>query len=348
MAQVLYIDDDDGLRRLVSRRLKPLGFEITPAADGHEGVSLAESRGFDVIAIDHYMPGLDGLSTLEQIRQIAPQTPVIYVTGSEESRVAVAALKAGASDYVVKSTDEHFFDLLGSSFDQALAQLRLQTAKRRAEEALQETNRRLEALVARQSAMLAEVNHRVANSLQMVSALVRMQASALQDHNARAALVDTQSRIHAIGQVHRRLYTSDDVATVDLVDYLEGLARDLTETSSSPQAPRTVTLSGACALVRTDAAVSLGVIVAELVTNACKYAYAPDAPGEVRILISDTADGAVRLEVQDDGPGFDPGAAPRGSGLGSKVVRAMASNLRGELTLDRRSDGMSAILAFRP
>lgn len=344
-AHVLYIDDDDGLRRLVERRMTARGFRVTPAGDGREGLELAGADSFDLIAIDHYMPGQDGLATLEQLREVAPETPIVFVTGSDETKIAVAALKAGAYDYVVKSADDDFFDLLHNSFMQALSQMRLHRAKTAAEQALQETNRRLEALVERQATLLAEVNHRVANSLQMVSAMVRMQASALDDPPARSALVAAQSRIHAIGQVHRRLYTSENVEAVDLAAYLDGLARDLSDTCSTPQAARQVRLLGDSAVVRTDAAVSIGVIVSELVTNAAKYAYRADEQGEVRIIVETRGDRVV-LAVEDDGPGFDPAAPPKGSGLGSKVVKAMTANLKGQLTLDRRSDGMRIALEF--
>lgn len=345
-AHVLYIDDDAGLRRLVERRMTARGYRVTPAGDGREGLDLAGAASFDLIAIDHYMPGQDGLTTLGQLREVAPETPIVFVTGSDESKIAVAALKAGAYDYVVKSAGDDFFDLLHNSFMQALSQMRLHRAKTEAEQALQDTNRRLEALVERQAALLAEVNHRVANSLQMVSAMVRMQASALGDQAARSALVDAQSRIHAIGQVHRRLYTSDNVETVDLAAYLDGLVRDLSDTCSTPKAQRHVRLLGGDGvLVGTDAAVSIGVIVSELVTNAAKYAYDSDASGEVRVILQ-TQEGRVTLSVEDDGPGFDPADPPRGTGLGSKVVRAMTANLKGELTLDRAAGGMRTILEF--
>ena len=90
---------------------------------------------------------------------------MVYVTGSEESAVAVAALKAGAADYVVKSVGGDFVDLLEQAFAQALANARLRRDKEHAEAELVAANERLEAL-------LREVNHRVANSLQLVTTMV--------------------------------------------------------------------------------------------------------------------------------------------------------------------------------
>src|SRR5579875_2481385 len=95
---ILYIDDDEGIRRLAARALKRRGYDVTLAERGEEGVALAAERRFDVIAVDHYMPGLDGLETLARLGALPDPPPIVYVTGSEEGRIAVAALKAGAAD----------------------------------------------------------------------------------------------------------------------------------------------------------------------------------------------------------------------------------------------------------
>ncbi|MBI1405270.1 MAG: response regulator [Caulobacter sp.] len=334
--RVLYIDDDEGLRRLASRALQRRGYQVTTAAGGEEGVSMAVATPFELIAVDHYMPGQDGLATLGLLTRAGNRAPVIYVTGSEESRVAVAALKAGADDYVVKTVGDDFFDLLDRSFRQALEQVALRSARDEAEAAVQASNARL-------AALLSEVNHRVANSLQMVSAFVHMQAGALADPAAKAALADTQQRIAAIGQVHRRLYTTDDVEAVDLEGYLASMVEDLASAWSTPAAPRALRLSVEPARLQTDRAVSLGVIVNELVSNACKYAYPADAPGEVRIHLLRDGDDLV-LRVEDDGAGFDPAAPATGTGLGSRIISAMAASLKTRLDYEPGPTGTRAVL----
>jgi light-regulated signal transduction histidine kinase (bacteriophytochrome) len=108
-------------------------------------------------------------------------------------------LKAGAADYVVKSTSEDFFDLLGRTINQALDARRLKAEKDRAEQHLRETNAQLEA-------MLVEMNHRVANSLQMISSLVSLQARRASGEEAQTILMDMRRRIDAVARVHRQLY----------------------------------------------------------------------------------------------------------------------------------------------
>lgn len=335
--RVLYIDDDAGLCRLATRALERLGYTVTTATSGAEGTAKAAAGDFDAIAVDHYMPGQDGLTTLEALRALPAAPPVVYVTGSEESRIAVAALKAGAVDYVVKSVGEDFFALLDTAFTQARARRGLEAAKAAAEADLRRSNERLETL-------LREVNHRVANSLQLVSAFVQMQSSALTDRAAKAALQDTQRRIEAIAQVHRRLYTGDTLDTVAMDDYLAALLAELEEAWSTPTARRSLRLVSEPIAMTTDRAVSLGVIVNELVSNACKYAYAPGAPGEVRVALARDGEGRFRLCVEDDGCGIDPAAAPRGTGLGTKVIGAMAKSLQATLRYDPDHSGVRAVL----
>lgn len=334
--RLLYVDDDAGLCRLATLSLTRRGYAVDCTQDGAEGVRMAAEGGYDAIAVDHYMPGVDGLAALEAIRVLPDPPPVVYVTGSEESRIAVAALKAGADDYVVKTVGEDFFQLLDTAIRQATERRRLAGAKARAEAELVETNARLEAL-------LREVNHRVANSLQLVSALVHLQSGVLTDPAAQAALADTRRRIEAIAQVHRRLYTGSAVDAVAMDDYLDALVGELEETWSTPASPRAIRLVSDDIRMKTDRAVSLGVIVNELVSNACKYAYAPDAAGEVRVSL--VRDGeSFRLTVEDDGRGIEPGAAPRGTGIGTRVIGAMAKSLHAELSYDAAHRGVRAVL----
>jgi two-component sensor histidine kinase len=337
--RVLYVDDDEGLRRLVSRALIRRGYEVSVAASAEEGLALSAAESFDVVALDHYMPGMGGFEALNALLARPDPPPIVYVTGSEETRIAVAALKAGAADYVVKAPGEEFFDLLDSAFRTALERVRLRRKAAEADEALRTSNERLQVL-------LREVNHRVANSLQMVSAFVHLQAGAVDDEAARTALQDTQRRIDAIGQVHRRLYTSDDVESVEMQAYLTALVGELQEswTGAGAASVRNLRLEAEPVRLNTDRAVSLGVIVNELITNACKYAYPPGEEGEIRVILTREGDDAVRLAVEDDGRGLGEGEAPQGTGLGGRLIGAMAHSLHSRIEYEARRPGLRASL----
>ena len=345
--RLLYIDDDETLCHLVKRTLDRRGFNVTSVTDGRRAVQMASEQAYDVMALDHYMPTQDGLTTLAELRRLQSPPPIVYVTGSDESRIAVAALKAGAADYVVKSGAEDFQDLLANALNQALDQVRLRRQRDAAERALGEANARLEAVVARQAVMLREVNHRVANSLQLISSLVHLQSAALSDPAAQEALRDTQARIAAVMQVHRRLYTSDDVQNVDMSEYLTGLVDELQQSLAADGGERPIRLSAHAVMLNPDKAVSLGVVVAELVTNAFKYAYPVGQDGEVRVILEAGVRQQLRLVVEDDGQGMGDEIVVKGTGLGQRVIAAMAKSLGSRVEFDLAHRGTRAVLAFQ-
>ena len=352
--RVLYIDDDPGISRLVQRHLERAGYFVRCALDGDAGLQLARTGEFDAIALDHYMPGRDGLEVLVDLRNLVVAAPVVFVTAAEEPRIAVTALKEGAVDYVVKDVHGAFLDLLTTALRQAVAEIRLRRAKERAEQELRESRDRLQRLAEQQGLLLREVNHRVANSLQLIRSLVEMQARRVQDPEARDVLIQASKRVEAVAMVHRRLYTGDDVQHVHMDQYLEGLVDELRRSVSDEHNPGSIHLEVQPMLVETDKAISIGLIVNELVTNALKYAYLPGRSGDIRVQLrhqTAQADSAacVRLIVEDDGIGYPLEAqAPRGSGMGALIVAAMARTIGGEVALDRRHRGTRFVLDMLP
>ncbi|EJW10566.1 CheY-like receiver [Rhodovulum sp. PH10] len=322
---ILHIDDDPGLARLLQRALGRRGYAVERAATSEEGFARLDAGGIEAIVLDHFLPTGTGLDFLQALRQRTDPPPVVYVTASGEPAVAVAALKAGAADYVSKGVGEEFLELLVTAIDQAIEKARLARERDRAEREVREARDRAEVL-------LHEVNHRVANSLALVSALVHMQLKAIADPAAQDALRETQARILAIAGVHRRLYTSDDVRSVEVSEYLASLLADLEATMKASGLASTIKLSADPLRVPTDKVVSIGVVVTELVTNAFKYAYPNAAAGEIRVGFHTAGDGRVRLEVADDGIGWMGEGPAQGTGMGTRIVGAMARNLGTEVT----------------
>lgn len=344
--RVLYIDDDEALAHLVSKHLKRDNMDVDIATQVSAALDLLQTNTYDAVALDHFMPEKLGIEVLPEIRALPSPPPVIYVTGSEDSRVAIAALKAGAADYVIKDVAGEFLQLLSSIIEQAVLHEEMRRAKLRAEREMQLAREKAELL-------LREVNHRVANSLAMVASLVHLQEANVEDPAARFALAETQNRIVAIAQVHRSLYTSDNVTSVTMQDYLARIVQDLEQSLTREGNTAHVKLVADAVSLPPDKAVAVGVIITELVTNAFKYAYSIESPGPVLIrLVRETA-GGVMLEVGDSGRGMGkPGAAgsksatANGTGLGMKIVRTMARSLESEIAIHDNEPGLRVQLAF--
>lgn len=176
--------------------------------------------------------------------------------------------------------------------------------------------------------MADEAHHRIANNLQLLATMVSIEARRMVDPLALAALDMTQRRIVAIAGVHRQLYQAGGSAAVDLGCYLQALAEDLEHCCADPATGRHVRVMATdVVMVGAEDATALGIVVSELVGNACKYAYAPGQPGDVAIMLSTMPFGGYRLDVVDRGRGMRADDAPRGTGLGTRLVRMMAAKI---------------------
>jgi class 3 adenylate cyclase len=144
--RLLYIEDDAGLATLVKKDMERRGWVVELAHDGIAGLARLAQGGIDVVALDHYMAGQDGLTTLAEMRKMLQPPPVVYVTGTDDSKVAVAALKAGAADYVFKDVREDFFTLLHAALTAALELQTMRQAREAAEAEVSRKNKELEAL----------------------------------------------------------------------------------------------------------------------------------------------------------------------------------------------------------
>jgi two-component sensor histidine kinase/CheY-like chemotaxis protein len=344
MPTLLYIDDDEALARLVDRGLTRLGFNVVHAASGELGLDRLGTGGIDVIALDQYMPGLDGLQTLERILVIPDAPPVVFVTASQDSGIAVTALKAGAADYLVKDLQGDFIPLLQVAVNGALRQARIRKARDDAEAEVHASRDRYAALAAEREVLLREVNHRVGNSLQIIASLLHLQANSSNQEDVKAALTNAMGRVAAVAQVHRRLYTSHDLKSVMLNQYLDALLEDLRRSAEGNRMSR-LTLKADSIEIDPDRAVAIGIIVNELVMNAVKYAY-PDGAGPIHVELTAQGDDLV-LAIADDGVGLNVKTDPRSTGMGQRIVTAMASKLEASVERDPAHAGTRIVLRFR-
>lgn len=341
---LLYIDDDDALARLVARGLSRQGFTVEHASGGSQGLKRLEQGGIDVVALDQYMPELDGLETLECIMRLPGAPPVVFVTASQDSKIAVTALKAGAADYLVKDARGDFIPLLQVAVEGALRQAELQRARNEAEAEVHAARDRYAALAAERELLLREVNHRVGNSLQIIASLLHLQANSSAQQDVKAALTNAMGRVAAVAQVHRRLYTSHDVNSVLLNQYLDALLDDLRRSAEGNRMSR-LTLKAEPAEIDPDRAVAIGIIVNELVMNAVKYAYT-DCAGPIDVELHSEGEHLV-LSIADDGIGVESrGSDPRSTGMGQRIVSAMAAKLEAVVERDTRHSGTRIVLRF--
>jgi two-component sensor histidine kinase len=181
--------------------------------------------------------------------------------------------------------------------------------------------------------LMAEVNHRVKNSLQMISGLLHMHSRVASRPEVRAELAEARNRVLTVARVHDRLYRTDKLATVKLDELLRDVGDDL--------APTLLTTDGAPVMLVVDAdpvevtvekAVPLVLAVNELVTNAVKYAFPRGRAGRVWAQLRSGSDD-VTVIVEDNGAGLPPDFdTAKSTGLGLTLVAGLVNQVGGTLT----------------
>lgn len=192
--------------------------------------------------------------------------------------------------------------------------------------------------------LLRELHHRVTNHLQMITAMLRLQAAQLTDRSARDDLETAIQRIHTLAELHGRLYRDEGFDGIEMAGYLDDICDGLRRAVLPPR----IDLQCAAAPLKLtlDQAVPLGLIASELVTNAAKYAFPGDRSGKIGVRLQAEGEEAV-LSVADDGVGLPGTVETAGTGLGLNMVRGLAQQIRGILVVEN-DDGTRLTLRFKP
>jgi two-component sensor histidine kinase len=209
---------------------------------------------------------------------------------------------------------------------------------------IQDLNRQLLAtldqkdmLLRQKQFLIGEVNHRVQNSLQLVSSFLALQARGSEDATLHGALEEARRRIGAVSLVHRRLYSADQLETIDGARYVDELLDDLVA-SLGGEWSQHFARDLEPIMLPTDRAVGLGLVLTELVINANKYAYG-GAPGPLRVSLAQDRD-RFRLAVEDDGVG----RTSTRRGFGSRMIDVLVTQLGGALDYEGKKSGTRAVL----
>jgi two-component sensor histidine kinase len=205
------------------------------------------------------------------------------------------------------------------------------TARRAVEREKQELLEHTELLLAQQQTLLREMEHRIANSLQIIASILLLKAGAVGSEETKHELRDAHKRVMSVAAVQSHLQAVDGIERIDIGAYLAKLAAGLAASMIGPHHGIELEVEADEGTLQTSQAVSLGLIVTELIINAIKYAF-PTARAGARILVTFEFDKADwKLTVADNGAGR--GVAPAGEpgGLGTAIVAALAKQLNAQI-----------------
>lgn len=201
----------------------------------------------------------------------------------------------------------------------------------------QQYQRKLQTALDRHQILLKEVNHRVKNSLQVVSSMLHLQANAVGDPILTERLMEASTRISAVGRAYNRLAYNADYENINLVGYLTEVIDDVATTIS----PCKVTFEASEEIqFGADRAIVLALIINELLLNGGKHAYPDSLGGTIWVRLLRVDQDLVSISVRDEGVGlpndFDAATSKR---LGTRLVTALAQQLEAKLTRPQTARG---------
>ncbi len=176
--------------------------------------------------------------------------------------------------------------------------------------------------------LLKELNHRVKNNLQMISSLLSLQSRELKGHPAQESVVSGKQRVEALSLVHRKLYQEGLDTRVMIKEYIEELVLGLFHGYNASFTPE-IKIDDIS--VHVDTAVPIALIVNEVTVNALKYAYVETASPVFKITIKKEYSNRLRIQVIDNGIGFNPTATRKGSSYGLKLIHSLVQQLEGTI-----------------
>lgn len=220
------------------------------------------------------------------------------------------------------------------------------TATRAIEQEKEALFHRSEELLRQNRLLLEEMRHRVANSLQIIASILLLKARAVASEDTRAHLQDAHSRVMSVAAVQQHLHTTDGIDQVEVATYLEKLCAGLASSMVRETHPVAIHVTADHGMILSAKAVSLGLIVTELVINALKYAF-PVRREDATIHVSYAiASDDWTLTVTDNGVGKDAqSAAPPASGLGTTIVHSLARQLNGSVDMGSSPDGFTVTIS---
>lgn len=360
MNAVLLVDDERDFADLLAERLRARGFDVRTAYDGEEALRLASGGELDVAVLDVGLPGMDGLSLLRELKKLRPQTEALMLTGQNDLATAVAGMKLGASDYLVKPVPiERLTEAIGR-------------AQSRREERLEGLRMAETAKMAALGQMAEGVAHEINNPVNVMVHLAGWMEDLLGDlENAPpetlAELKDSLGKIRSHGvrckEITAKLLClcrqgAADRGPVDLSPLVQEL---LTQRAPRMEAqgvepslahsPSTPVL----ALPHADMALALG----NILDNALDAM--PDGGQLWVITRALEGGGGVAVEIEDTGHGIKPAHLPRvfepffstkevgqGTGLGLSVSYGIVKTLGGDILIDSRLDQGTKVVLTLP
>jgi len=224
---------------------------------------------------------------------------------------------------------------------------KLNADKLRLENAVESRTQALKKAMGEKDLLLAEIHHRVKNNLQVISGLLQLQSTAIDDDRLKRAFDEGQSRVNSIALIHENLYQNENIGKIYFHEFIKDLVSKVVELFAFGDQYIQFDIGDERILLDLDTAAPLGLIVNELVTNAYKYLPRNEPKNLVSITLNILPNGEYNLLYHDNGPGISGGIDfVTANTLGLKMIKRLSNQLIGEATY-RYNEGAEILIVFK-
>lgn len=205
------------------------------------------------------------------------------------------------------------------------------------EKEINQKNINLRHLLDEKEWLLKEIHHRVKNNLQTVISLLNSQSAYLENDMALSAIKNSQHRIHSMSLIHQKLYNSENIATINMPNYIKELVEYLRESFSLGQRVR-FELKVDPLELDVAQAVPLGLILNESITNSIKYAFPDNRTGMIYVKLEATTEDKYLLTIADNGVGFDANISNKKiNSFGLSLIRGLSEDLDAAFSMENNN-----------
>jgi two-component sensor histidine kinase len=345
--RVLHVEDSQSDCAFADRALTRAGYAVSSerVVNAHEMRAALAKQPWDLIISDYRLPEFDAPSALALLQASGHDIPFIVVSGSVGEDLAVAMMRAGAQDYLLKGD----LGRLAPAVEREIRDARTRRQREQAVRALSESEERFEhqtTLLQERETMLREIHHRVKNNMQVMSSLLSLQSRGASNPETSRMLEENQNRIQSMALLHEILYQSEDLAVVDFPKYVRRMAEHLFRSYGVDSRQIRLCTDLDAVGLELDDALPCGLLISEVISNSLKHGFPEGREGEVRIALHRQSTAMVSLVLSDNGVGLPNNLDWTTSrSLGLRLVRALAQQLIAKLEI-RSEGGTEVTLVF--
>jgi two-component sensor histidine kinase len=331
MHKILVVDDEAYIATMLEEQLTSMGYDVVgKASSGQKSVEMSRKLRPELVLMDIVMPGrLDGIDASQIIKKEL-DIPIVFLTAYADDKFIERAKNIEPLGYILKPFQKR----------EVKAVIEVALFKKAAEEKIKTSLKEKEVL-------LKEVHHRVKNNMQVISSLLSLQSQHIKDKESLTMFQESQNRIRAMALIHEKLYTSEDLAHIDIAGYIHSLTHQLITTYRTIASRVNMDIAITDIFLTITTAIPCGLIINELVTNALKHAFPHQQKGTITVSMTPSTNDRLILTVSDTGIGFPKEIDFRNTTtLGMQLVTSLVEQLEGTITLDR-SEGTRFRIEFR-